>query len=160
MTSDEVLDALSTIALHDFDIRNHLFGLTCQVSHVRLIELLPGKPLSDAQMLAYALTLFESEGLPLTSWLPNIRIQESTEEYVNGMIDGAIMDIAGEPRWANHTLTTVLQPLRNQIVTVAYSISAGENRAWPNAPFELGPTDQVFWRSGPRFFYLEIHHES
>jgi hypothetical protein len=149
MTPEEVLDARSTIAFHDFDIRNHLFGLTCQISHVRLIELLPSQPLGDARMLAYALTLFEPEGLPLTNWLPNTRIQESTEKYINDTIDGAIRDIESEPRWANHRLSTVLQSLRKEVAEVAYSITAMDNRVWPDSPFEIGLTHQYLIANEP-----------
>lgn len=160
MLQQQVLAVRDELATLSFDIVNDLFGATWLASHVRLVELLPDDVADLALPLAYALSRNPVEEFPVEEWLPNTEFRPTPPEELAGWVGQAIDDIREEGDRPNDVLVGALERLSTHDVRSLHEIEAHPGPQRPNSPYEYGPTCQMFWVSGDRFYFLEVHHES
>ena len=159
-SSSEVLNARESLPRLFLDVANDLYRATWQVSHVRLVELVPNSSATLAQLLAYVFDRSTLGEWPLEVWLQSTRFQPRDWNAVANLVRHAQSDMAEEDRWPNDTLASSLSKLSPTGAEFFFETEACTPEQHPSSPYRYGPTYQMFWGSLSRLYFLEVHNES
>lgn len=156
----DVLHARESLSQLFLDVSNDFYRATWQVSHVRLVELVPNSSATLAQLLAYVFSRSTLGEWPLEAWLQNTSFQSRPWKAVADLVQHAQSDMAEEDRWPNDNLAWALSKLSPAGTEFVYEIEGRAHEQRPCSPYRCGPTYQVFWGSLSRLYFLEVHNES
>jgi hypothetical protein len=161
-TTEKVLAYLREPETAYFEYARDWFSPTWLESYVRLVTLLPVKPVPTELLLAQVLCNDPTHpDWKPAEWLPNCAFEQISERDIRSLLEQAQADLTeGKSDSATALIVEDTLPLAEIRLDPLSSAAQISGLGYPCTKRMYGPTYQMVWRSENWFYYLEVHNES